>query len=191
MLKRQEHKGSVCHVIFSDGVFSYIDKCIVWHQWSNVETRPSWLSARLDHRQSRESAPGPQTRLDHAVGGSVPGCSEPQLLHQRIFLWGERRAPPRGGQRSVDQFTHFLPGSGESVGLPRLPASGCVLRTPCHFVHCVDGCQFIIRATSWKTTREVSAKAVSCPLELWVIIITWTFTFNILLLLDGWTAELL
>lgn len=172
--------------ILSDGVLSYINEGIVWHQWSNVETRPSWLSARLDHRQSRQSSPGRQTRLDHTVSGSVPSCSEPQLLHQRSFLWRERRASPRRGQRSVDQLAHFFPGSGRSFGLSRLPASGCVLGTPCQFVHRVDSCQ-LIRANNWKTTTDVSAETFSyvtcvkwtdcCRLYLCVIIITLIISF--------------
>lgn len=122
----------------SDGIFPNINEWAVGSQWTDIKAGPTGLAPRLDCRQN------------YAVNGSIGSGLEPQLLHDSGLLRGERRAPPSGGERGVDQFTHLLPGLGSFVGLARGPASCSVLRAAAQLLHTAAGWRLAVRVYSWK-----------------------------------------
>lgn len=129
----------------SDGVLPYINLCIVWGQWSTVETGATRVSARFDHRQWCLSVPGCHTRLNHPMGGQIPSRSQPQLLHDGWFLDWERGAPPCGWEWCVHQLTHFFPGSGGFISLDQTFDTRVVVRAARQLFNTADTCGSFVK----------------------------------------------
>lgn len=157
LLKSTDNRWILFVLCSSDGIFANINECVVGGQWTHIKAGATGLASRLDCRQN------------YTVNWRVSSSLEPQLLHDSGLLCGERRAPPCGGQRGVDQFAHLLPGLGSFAGLARGPGCCSVLGAAAQLLHAAAGWRLAVTVHHWRDNgRRSRYTATQCTtIQVW------------------------